>query len=60
MGKRINAFSDDALGTMDATALARTIKLKEGSVKVTEAAIARAEKVNPELNAIVLKRMILL
>lgn len=56
MGKRINAFSDDALGTMDATALAEAIKLKKVSVKeVTEAAIARAEKVNPELNAIVLK-----
>lgn len=56
MGKRINAFTNDALGTMDATDLAAAIS--KGNVSVTEvleAAIQRAEKVNPELNAIVIK-----
>lgn len=56
MEKRINAFCDDALGTMDATALAEAIAQKKVSVQeVTEAAIARAEKVNPALGAIVIK-----
>jgi amidase len=56
MGKRINAFTDDALGTMDATELAAAISTKKISVKeVTEAAIARAEKVNPTLGAIAIK-----
>jgi amidase len=56
MGKKINAFCDDALGTMDATALADAIATKKVSVKeVTEAAIARSEKVNPVLGAVVVK-----
>ena len=56
MGKKINAFCDDALGTMDATALADAIANKKVSVKeVTEDAITRAEKVNPTLGAIVVK-----
>ncbi len=55
MSLTIHAFSDDALGTMDATATAEAIRSKKVSVKeVTEAAIARAKKVNPILNAIVL------
>ncbi|MCW5906629.1 MAG: amidase [Chitinophagales bacterium] len=56
MGKRISAFTDDALGKMDAVALAEAIARGNVSVaEVTEAAIARAEKVNSELNAIVVK-----
>ena len=56
MNKRINAFTDDALGNLDAVAVAAAIKNKTVSVaEVTEAAIARAEKVNGALNAIVLK-----
>ena len=53
MGKRISAFTDDALGKMDATGVAEAIAKKEISVEeATEAAISRAEKVNGELNAI--------
>lgn len=56
MEKKINAFCDDALGKMDATALAAAIASKKVSVdEVTAAAIARAEKVNPSLGAIVLR-----
>ena len=56
MGNKINAFTDDAMGTMDATALAEAIATKKVSLQeVTEAAIARAERVNPALSAIVLK-----
>lgn len=56
MGKRVNAFTDDALGNMDATAIAEAIATKTISVEeAVEAAIARAEKVNGELNAIVIK-----
>ncbi len=56
MGKRISAFTDDALGTMDATATAEAIAGKKISAEeILEAAIARAEKVNGELNAIVIK-----
>lgn len=56
MSKRISAFTNDALGNMDAVAVAEAIAQKKVSVEeVTEAAIARAEKVNTELNAIVIK-----
>ena len=56
MGKKINAFSDDALGTLDAIGIAEAIASKKISVQeATEAAIARAEKVNEELGAIILK-----
>ncbi len=56
MGKLINAFTDDALGTMDAVAVAEAIAKKKVTVQeVTEAAIARAEKANVDLNAIVIK-----
>lgn len=56
MNKQINAFTDDALGKLDAVAVAAAIKNKIVSVaEVTEAAITRAEKVNGALNAIVLK-----
>lgn len=56
MSKKIHAFADDALGTLDAVGLAAAIANKEVSVQeVTEAAILRTEKVNGALNAIVLK-----
>lgn len=56
MSKNVHAFGDDALGTMDATAIAAAIKSKEVSVKeVVEATISRAEQVNPQLNGITLK-----
>ena len=56
MEKRVNAFTDDALGNMDATAIAEAIATKKISVEeAVESAIARAEKVNGELNAIVIK-----
>ena len=56
MGKRIHAFTDDALGNLDATGVAEAIAKKEISVEESiEAAIARSEQVNPALNAIVMK-----
>lgn len=56
MNKRMNAFTDDALGSLDATGVAEAIAKKEISAQeAIEAAINRSEKVNPELNAIVLK-----
>ena len=56
MGKRIHAFTDDALGNLDATGVAEAIAKKEISVEESiEAAIHRSEKVNPALNAIVMK-----
>lgn len=56
MGKRISAFTNDALGEMDSVAMAEAIAKKKVSVQeVTEAAIARAEKANSNLNAIVIK-----
>ncbi len=50
---RVHAFGDDALGDLDAVGLVSMIQ--DGSLAVTEvvdAAVARAEQVNPELNAI--------
>ncbi len=48
-----NAFVDDVLGTMDATALASKIKAGELSAnEVCEATIKRIKQVNPDLNAI--------
>ncbi len=56
MGNRISAFANDAIGQMDATAIAEAIVTKKVSVaEVIEAAINRAEKVNGELNAFVIK-----
>lgn len=46
----VHAFRDDALGDLDATGIAERIASKEVSVReVTEAAIARAESVEPSL-----------
>lgn len=53
---KLHAFQTDALGDLDAVALAEEIRRGRVSVKeVTEAAIARAEQVNPALNAIALR-----
>ncbi|MEH6451263.1 MAG: amidase [Oleispira sp.] len=50
----VNSMTNDAMGDCDATALAKRIADKEVSAaEVLEAAIARAELVNPKLNAIV-------
>lgn len=50
----VNSMTKDAMGDCDATSLAKRIADKEVSTaEVTEAAIARAELVNPKLNAIV-------
>ena len=51
--KRIHSFTNDVLGDDDAVAIAQRIKNKEiSSAEVTEACIRRAEKVNPQLQAI--------
>ncbi|MEU1982678.1 amidase [Nocardia sp. NPDC019395] len=53
MSDRVHAFTDDALGEHDAVALAELIR--SGAVRPEEAAaaaLARAEAVNPQLNAI--------
>ena len=56
MAKLVNAFCDDALGTLDAVGVAEAIASgKISAAEATEAAIQRAEKVNGELNAIVYK-----
>ncbi len=53
MSSKVHAFTDDALGEDDATAIADLIKHgKLNPLEVTEAAIARAQKVNAVLNAI--------
>jgi amidase len=55
MSKSIHAFQDDILGNLDATGIAESIRSKQVSTKeVVEATIARIEKVNPILNAVVL------
>ncbi len=55
MEKRIHAFTDDALGNLDATGVAKAIAKKEISVEEAIAAAPyRVEKVNPAPNAIVM------
>ncbi|RUP02370.1 MAG: amidase [Mycobacterium sp.] len=50
---RVHAFRDDALGDLDAVALAEAIRTgRVGRVDAVEAAIARAEAVNPALNGL--------
>jgi amidase len=50
---RIHAFGDDALGDHDAVGLVEALHAGEASIPdVVEAAIARAERVQPELNGI--------
>ncbi len=49
----VSAFCDDVLGTHDGVELGRLIAAKEiKASEAIEAAIARAQKVNPQLNAI--------
>jgi len=49
----VSAFCDDVLGTADAVEIARRIRVGEiTSGEAVEAAIARAERVDPMLNAI--------
>src|ERR1044072_7462753 len=51
---RVHAFADDALGAYDAVGLVEALHSGAVSVReVVEAAIARSERVNPDLNAIV-------
>ena len=50
---RVHAFTDDALGDLDATGLAEALRLgKVSRTEVVDAAVARAEKVAPTLGAI--------
>jgi amidase len=50
---RVDATTDDALGTDDATALLRRLAEREvSSTELYEAALARARHVNPALNAV--------
>jgi len=56
LSKKIHTFSNDLLGSLDAVALADLIKKKEvSSEEVIKTTIERANKVNPQLNAIVTK-----
>ncbi|NNK07879.1 MAG: amidase, partial [Myxococcales bacterium] len=51
--RQVSAFCEDVLGTADAVEIARRIRFGEiQAVEAAEAAIARAERVNPSLNAI--------
>ncbi|SIR62908.1 amidase [Williamsia sterculiae] len=53
MTTRVHTFCDDALGDLDATALAAAIRSGEiSAVEAVEAAIARADVANRTLNAI--------
>ncbi|VBA50084.1 amidase [Mycobacterium attenuatum] len=50
---RIHAFGDDALGDLDAVALADAIRGGQADpTELAEAAIARSQAVNPKLNAV--------
>ncbi|MBO0864128.1 MAG: amidase [Mycobacterium sp.] len=51
--RNVHAFGDDALGDLDAVALADALKSgRVGRTEAVEAAIARAEAVNPALNGV--------
>src|SRR5690348_16527750 len=51
--RRVHAFSDDALGELDAVAMADAIKTgRLTRAEVVEAAIARTEAVSPALNGL--------
>ncbi|MEM9745801.1 MAG: amidase [Actinomycetota bacterium] len=52
-GARVSAFTDDVLGTADAVELAGRVASGDvTSAELVDAAIARAERVNPDLNAV--------
>jgi amidase len=54
--RRVHAFGDDALGDLDAIGLSEAIRAGwVGRPEVIEAAIARAEAVNPALNGLAYK-----
>ena len=53
----MSAFCEDVLGTADAVEIARRIRSREiQALEAVDAAIARAERVNPSLNAIATPR----
>jgi amidase len=53
MTERVHAFTDDALGEHDATALAGLVAAKEVSpAELAAAAVTRAERVQPVLNGV--------
>ena len=54
MGRKIaSAYCDDVLGILDGVEIAKLISTGEiKEIEVVEAAIARAQKVNPNINAI--------
>lgn len=53
---KLHAFTDDALGDLDATAVAEGIRAgRLDAHEVTEAAIARLEKVDPQLHGLALE-----
>jgi amidase len=52
--RHVHAFRDDALGELDAVALADAIKIGHVTrAEAVEAAVARTEAINPELNGLV-------
>jgi amidase len=54
--RRVHAFGDDALGDLDAVGLSEAIRAGwVGRPEVVDAAIARAEAVNPALNGLAYK-----
>ncbi|MDO9236786.1 MAG: amidase family protein [Aquabacterium sp.] len=54
--KQVHAFSDDALGCLDAVGVASAIRSGEiTAAETVEAAIRRVEQVNPALNAVELR-----
>ena len=54
--QRVHAFTDDALGDLDAVGVAAAIQAGDISAReATEAAIARAEQVDQTLNALVVR-----
>ena len=56
MSHRVNTFTHDALGTLDAVGVAEAIASKKVSLaEVTESAIARVEKANRDLCALVVE-----
>ncbi|MCG8685948.1 MAG: amidase [Desulfobacterales bacterium] len=56
MGKKVSAFCNDILGDLDGVKIAELISLGEiEAAQVVEAAIVRAKRVNPILNAIAME-----
>src|SRR5687768_8779654 len=54
--QKVHAFTDDALGDLDAVGVAASIRSGDISTReATEAAIARVEQVDPTLNTLVVR-----